>query len=87
MSNKIVGAILLSTAGLVAAVGAVGAQIAFAIVRGQFYLSKVTGEFPPGAEKATLHWTIVVTVALLAAPGLYFLFRDRRSDQPDDNAP
>ena len=74
MSNKIVGAILLSAAGVVTAIGAVGAQIAAAIVRGQFYVSKISGEVPPGPEHATLHWSVVIAILALAVAGLFYLF-------------
>ena len=75
MNNKIAGAILLSASGLVTAIGAVGSQIAFAIVRGQFYVSKLSGEVPPGPENATLHWAVIIAVGVLAATGLRLIFR------------
>jgi hypothetical protein len=75
MNNRIVGAILLSAAGVVAAIGAVGAQIACAIVRGQFFVSKISGELPAGPENASLHWLIVLAVFGLAGAGLFFLLR------------
>ena len=80
MNNKIAGAILLSASGLVAAVGAVGSQIAFAIVRGQFYVSKISGEVPPGPEGASLHWSVILAVIVLAAVGIVLLFRPSKSD-------
>ena len=81
MNNKIVGAILLSAAGVVAALGAIGAQIAFAIVEGQFYVSKMSGVVPPGPEHATLHWSVTIAVSLLTASGLLFLFRPSKPEK------
>jgi hypothetical protein len=81
MNNKIVGAILLSAAGVVAAIGAVGAQIASAIVLGQFYLSKVSGDVPPGPEHAMLHWSVIVATLALATAGLFSLFCPCKSEK------
>jgi hypothetical protein len=80
MNNKIIGAILLSAAGLVAAIGTVGAQIANAIVLGGFYAGPMTGEVPPGPLQASPPWIVGAAILVLAGLGLYFLFR---SDKPE----
>lgn len=74
MNDKVVGAILLSAAGLVAAIGAVGSQIALAIVQGQFFVSKMPGGVP-GPEQVTLHPAVIIAALGLAAAGLFLLFR------------
>jgi len=78
MGNKFTGALLLSAAGLVAAVGAAGAQIASAIVLGGFYAGNTTGEVPPGPSGANLHWLVISAVVVLAILGLFFLFRSQK---------
>jgi hypothetical protein len=78
MNNKLIGALLLSAAGLVAAIGAAGAQIAYAIVLGGFYAGAMTGVTPPGPEGAHLHWLVITAVIVLAISGLYFLFQPQR---------
>ena len=80
MNNKLISAILLSTAGLVAAIGAVGAQIAYAIVLGGFYAGNITGEVPPGPQGANLHWLVIAAMIVLAILGLYFLFAPGKSE-------
>jgi hypothetical protein len=47
MNQKIVGVILFSIAGLIAAIGAVGAQIANAIVQGHFMRAGWAARFHP----------------------------------------
>ena len=80
MNNKIVGAILLVGAGFVAAVGAVGAQIASSLVLAAFDLSKMGGDVPPSPSVASPHWLVFILVAILAASGLYFLFSRGKAD-------
>jgi hypothetical protein len=75
MNTEIAGAILLSASGLVAAVGAVGSQIAHAIVRGQFHVANISGEIPPGPDQASLHWAVILAVVVLAASGIALLMR------------
>ena len=78
MNNKLIGALLLSAAGLVAAIGAAGAQIAYAIVLGGFYAGTMTGLNPLGPEGAHLHWLVIAAVVVLAAAGLFFLFQPQK---------
>ena len=79
MNNKLISVILLSTAGLVAAIGAVGAQIAYAIVLGGFYAGNMSGAVPTGPQGASLHWLVIVATIVLAVLGLYFLFIPEKS--------
>ena len=71
-------------AGLVAAIGTVGAQIAYGIVRGSvemgYAIGHTGGTLPPGLAEASPHWLVFVLVALLTASGLYFLFRKSKAD-------
>lgn len=76
MDNKFTGAVLLAAAGLVAAIGAAGAQIASAIVLGGFYAGNMTGEVPSGPSGASLHWSVIAAVIVLAVSGLVLLFRE-----------
>ncbi len=84
MNNKIVGAILLVGAGLVAAVGTVGAQIAFGLVRGGVEAGMAVGHtggtLPPSVADASPHWLVFVLVSLLTLSGLYFLFCKNKPD-------
>jgi hypothetical protein len=47
MNSKLTGSLLFGVAGLVAAIGAAGAQIAYDIVLGGFYAGNMTGVNPP----------------------------------------
>ncbi len=78
MSRSIAGAILLSTSGIVAAIGAIGAQIAAAIVKGQFYARQMGGVIPPGPDEASLPWPVAVAAVGLAVVGVMLLFRPTR---------
>ena len=80
MNNKLLSAILLSSAGLVAAIGAVGAQIAYAIVLGGFYAGNMTGEVPTGPQGASPHWLVIVAIIILTILGLYFLLAPGKSE-------
>ena len=73
MNRKIVGAILLSAAGLVMAAGTVGAQIANAIVRAGFHAGAIGGVVPAGPGDAYPHWLVVMSALVLAATGGVFL--------------
>ena len=75
MNNRMIGAVLFSAAGLVAAIGVASSQIANAIVLGGFFAGNMTGAIPPSPAHFTLHWIVLITTAILAALGLYFLFR------------
>ena len=74
MNRKIVGAILLSSAGIVLAVGTVGAQVAFAIVLGLFEAGGHGGSVPPSPIDAYPHGLIDIVTLVLGVVGLYFLF-------------
>lgn len=80
MNNKLIGAMMLCTSGLVATIGIIGSQIASAIVLSGFYAGKLTGEVPPGPGDAAPHWIVTVSVIILAISGLFFLFRPGKSD-------
>jgi hypothetical protein len=80
LNNKLISAILLSAAGLVAAIGAVGAQIAYAIVLSGFYAGNMTGAVPPSPQGASIHWLVITAVIVLAVSGLYFLFASGKSE-------
>ena len=77
MNNKFAGALSLSTAGLTAAIGMAGAQIAYATVLGRFYAGNITGEVLPGPG-ANLLWLVLSAVVVLAIVGLYFLFQPNK---------
>jgi H+/Cl- antiporter ClcA len=81
MNNKIAGSILFGFSGLVAAIGTVGTQIAYALVKAGFYAGQMTGENPPGPESAAPHWIIVVSIGILAILGVYFLFAPDKSNR------
>ena len=74
MNQRITGSILLSASGLTLAIGTVGNQIALAIVKAGFFAGDMTGQIPPGPEKANIHWLVLTAATLLAVLGLYFLF-------------
>jgi phosphotransferase system glucose/maltose/N-acetylglucosamine-specific IIC component len=75
MQNQITGAILLSSAAGIVAIGVVGAQVANAIVLGQFYVAKMSGETPPSPSRGIPHPLILVAAGVLAVFAVYFLFR------------
>jgi hypothetical protein len=75
MNNKLMGVILLSVSGLVAAIGISGAQIAYAVVLAGFYAGNHTGTVPAGPEFASPHWIVVAFTVILAVLGLFFLIR------------
>jgi hypothetical protein len=75
MNHKHTGAILLSAAGLTAAIGSIGARIANAIVLAGFFAGSMTGVNPPGLEEASLPWLVLVVVIILGVVGSYFLFK------------
>jgi hypothetical protein len=79
MKDKIAGSILLGFSGLVATIGTVGSQIAYALVKAGFYAGALTGEVPPGPQSASIHGVVVVTTIVLAILGLYFIFRPERA--------
>ena len=74
MNNKIIGSILLSVAGLVAAVATVGAQLAHSFVLAAFHLSTKDLYASPIRNNVSPHWLVFVLVVILAASGLSFLF-------------
>jgi hypothetical protein len=80
MKNTTVGVILLSVAGLVAAVGTVGAQLSASIVLAAFHLAKMGGINPPSPSDVSPHWLVSVSVAILASSGLFFLFSRNKVD-------
>ena len=75
MQNRIVWAILVSTAAVLMAIGVVGRQVANAILLGQFHVAKISGELPPGPTHGTPHALIFLVAGILAAVGVYFLSR------------
>jgi hypothetical protein len=83
MNNKSLGAILLSAAGLTAALGTAGAQIAYAIVLGAFYQARIGGETPPSPSHASPHPLVFVLVLILAITGLFcFFVRTKPTNTP-----
>lgn len=78
MNDKFAGAFLLGMAGLIVAIGAMGSQIADAIVLGQFYVSKTSGYVPTGPENAGLHLSIIIAAVVLSLTGIFLLFRKPR---------
>ena len=78
MNNKLTGALLFGVAGLVTAIGAAGAQIAYAIVLGGFYAGNMTGVNPPGPQSASPHWLVITAAIILVVFGLYFLFQPQK---------
>ncbi len=85
MNNKIAGSILLGFSGLVAAIGIVGTQIAYALVKAGFYAGQMTGENPPGPESTVPHWIIIVSIGMLAILGIYLLFAPEESNRKLEN--
>jgi hypothetical protein len=79
MNNTTAGSILLVSAGLVAAIGVLGAQIANALVLGAFYIGHITGEVPPTPQAAGLNWVIIAAAAAQAFLGFYLLFSAPKS--------
>lgn len=75
MNSRQIGAFLLGISGLVAVIGVAAAQIAYAIVLAGFYAGNISGEVPAGPQNATLHWLVLTAVIILAALGLFYLFR------------
>ena len=80
MKNKTVGVILLSVAGIVAAVATVGAQLSASIVLAAFRLANMGGRTPPSPTDVSPHWLNFVSVTILAALGLYFIFIRDKAD-------
>lgn len=74
MNRKIVGAILLSAAGLVLTFGVVGAQVANAVVRAGFHAGKLDVVMPAGPEAAHPHGLVLAATLVLGGIALYFLF-------------
>ena len=68
-SNKRIGALLLGTAGLVAAMGVVGTQIAQAIVLAGFYAGNMGGEVPASLQNGQLHWLVITAIIVQATVG------------------
>jgi hypothetical protein len=80
MNNKIVGAILVAGGGIVAAVGAVIAQIANSNVLLAFYVQTITRVPPPDLAKTPPCWSVFALAAILALAGLFFLFSRGKSE-------
>jgi hypothetical protein len=78
MNDKAAGAILVCAAGFVVAIGAVGSQIADAIVLGQFFGAKIGGIAPTGPENAGIHIGVIVASVILVLTGFILLFRKSR---------
>lgn len=79
-SAKISGAVLFGFAGLTAAVGIAGSQIANAIVLGGFFAGSRTGVVPPGPTEPQLYWIVIVAVVVLAVVGLYLLISPQKGE-------
>lgn len=77
MNRKIPGAILLSSAGIVLALGTAGAQIANALVLAGFLSGRQSGLTPPGPQSVYPHWLVIVTALALGAAGIRFLYGQR----------
>jgi len=75
MSNKIAGAILLAGAGIVTAVGAVGAQIAGLNTLVGFLASRLAGTPAPKVAEMLPSWLILAVAALLALTGVFLLVK------------
>jgi hypothetical protein len=74
MNRKLVGAILLSSAGFILAIGTVGAQVAYALVCAGFDAGQRSGLVPPSPIDAYPHGLIDIVSLVLGVIGLYFLF-------------
>jgi hypothetical protein len=81
MNNRQIGAFLFGISGVVAAIGVAAAQVAHAIVLAGFYVGNRGGETPPGPQNANLHWLTLTAVIILAAVGLFYLFRPASQTQ------
>ena len=79
MNNKFIGTIMLIGAGLTAAIGSVGAQVANSMVLSAFHVAKMGGINPPGPADASPHWLVFVEVGILTVCGLFFLFGKNKS--------
>jgi len=75
MNNKQIGALLLGTAGLVAAISVATTQIAYAIVLAGFYAGNMGGEVPANPQNVNLHWLVMTAVIVQAAIGLFYVLR------------
>jgi len=73
MINKLKGVVFLCTAGLVAAIGTVGAKIAAAIVLGGFYSGMRSGIVPPSPQDIGMGNLLIFVTIVLAAAGLILL--------------
>lgn len=79
MNRKFVGAILLSSAGVVLTIGTVGAQIAYAIALAGFHARQILGgSIPPGPQDAYPHWLVIITALTLGATGISFLSKQEK---------
>jgi hypothetical protein len=76
-NNKTIGALLLVTSGACCTLGMVGAKMAYAIERGMYSLAK--GGLAP--QRPELGWQIGIAVGILGVVGLFFLFREKRSEK------
>ena len=81
MNNKIVGAILLAAAGIIAALGAVCMQIAANTITVSFYVSHGDqGTFDNISKMVPSCWWPFVVAVILALFGLAFLFSRGKSE-------
>lgn len=81
MNNKIVGAVLLVGAGLVAALGEVCAQIRAGAVTLSYYASHGSlGNFEDISKMLPPCWWIFAVAVILALLGLFFLFSRSKSE-------
>ena len=80
MNRKLIGAILLSAAGLVTAIGAVGAQIALALCQSALYQAGVGRSDPPRLADASLHWAVILVALILVILALIFLFSREKTE-------
>ena len=85
MTDKFIGALLVSAACTATAIDSAGSQIAKAIILGGFYSGNRTGAVPSRQLEGGLHWVVIPSIILLAVLGLYFLFlSDKLKDLKKD---
>ena len=82
MTERIIGAVLLMTAGVCVTIGMVGAKLAFALQAGMFSMGK--GGISP--QRPELGWETGIAVIVLAVAGFRLLVRGGRGQVEEDGS-
>ena len=81
MYNKLVGAILLGSAGIVLAVGVVGSQMVNEIARNTGQAADAS--WARSYNRINPHWIVIVAATALAVSGIGFIIRKSKADHDD----